>query len=82
MKQDHIVWFDVETTGVSISTDRIIEICMIKTDLNGKEVDRFYSLINPEGMREPLLEVLDMLPRRRMASTEESLNYYATVTQT
>lgn len=50
MKGEHIVWFDVETTGVSISTDRIIEICMVKTDLSGKEVDRFYSLVNPEGM--------------------------------
>jgi len=49
MKEEHIVWFDVETTGVNISTDRIIEICLIKTDRDGQELSRFYSLVNPEG---------------------------------
>lgn len=42
-----IVWFDLETTGVSTVTDRIIEICMIKTDLEGNEISSFYSLVNP-----------------------------------
>lgn len=42
-----IVWFDLETTGVNIVTDRIIEICMIKTDVDGNETERFYSLVNP-----------------------------------
>jgi DNA polymerase-3 subunit epsilon len=42
-----IVWFDLETTGVNTTTDRIIEICMIKTDFDGNEIDSFYSLINP-----------------------------------
>jgi len=49
MSDSTIVWFDVETTGVSTSTDRIIEICLIKTDFDGNELDRFYSLVNPEG---------------------------------
>ena len=42
-----IVWFDLETTGVNTVTDRIIEICLIKTDLKGNEISKFYSLVNP-----------------------------------
>lgn len=42
-----IVWFDLETTGVNTATDRIIEICMIKTDFEGNEIGSFYTLINP-----------------------------------
>jgi DNA polymerase-3 subunit epsilon len=42
-----IVWFDLETTGVNTATDRIIEICMIKTDFEGNEIASFYSLVNP-----------------------------------
>ena len=37
MEKD-IVWFDLETTGVNTSSDRIIEICMIKTDAEGNEI--------------------------------------------
>jgi DNA polymerase III subunit epsilon len=44
---ESIVWFDLETTGVNIVTDRIIEICLIKTDFEGNEISRFYSLVNP-----------------------------------
>jgi DNA polymerase-3 subunit epsilon len=43
-----IVFFDVETTGLDISEDRIIEICAIKINPD-KNKERFYSLINPEG---------------------------------
>ena len=46
-----IVWIDLETTGISRTEDRIIEICMIKTDADGNEIDKFYSLINPEGTK-------------------------------
>lgn len=44
---ESIIWFDLETTGVNIATDRIIEICLIKTDLEGNEISKFYSLVNP-----------------------------------
>jgi len=43
----NIVWFDLETTGVNTSSDRIIEIAMIKTDSEGNEIDSFQSLVNP-----------------------------------
>ncbi|PIU47394.1 MAG: single-stranded-DNA-specific exonuclease RecJ [Candidatus Hydrogenedentes bacterium CG07_land_8_20_14_0_80_42_17] len=42
-----IVFFDVETTGMSAGLDEIIEIAGMKTR-NGVELDRFHSLIKPE----------------------------------
>jgi len=42
----NIVWFDLETTGISTTADRIIEIYMIKTDLDGKEISTYNQLIN------------------------------------
>lgn len=45
----NIVWFDCETTGLEKELDRIIEICMIKTDPQLNEIDRFYSRFNPQG---------------------------------
>lgn len=47
MEDKDIVWFDLETTGVNTSKDRVIEICLVKTDLKGNEKDMFYSLVNP-----------------------------------
>jgi len=43
----NIVWFDLETTGISTASDRIIEICMIKTDFDGNEIEKYHELINP-----------------------------------
>jgi DNA polymerase-3 subunit epsilon len=43
----NIVWFDLETTGISTTSDRIIEICMIKTDFNGNEIETYNQLVNP-----------------------------------
>lgn len=47
MENKNIVWFDLETTGINISQDRIIEICLIKTDSDLKEIEKFYSKVNP-----------------------------------
>ena len=46
-----IIFFDLETTGVDISKDRIVEICYIKVFPNGNEVSRTMR-INP-GMHIP-----------------------------
>ena len=46
-----IIFFDLETTGVDISKDRIVEICYIKVFPNGNEVSRTMR-INP-GMPIP-----------------------------
>lgn len=43
----HIVWFDVETTGLDIVNDRIVEICLVKTDYELNVIDTLYSLIKP-----------------------------------
>ena len=42
-----IVWLDLETTGVNTVTDRIIEICLVKTDLEGNFLSKFSTLVNP-----------------------------------
>lgn len=41
-----IVFFDLETTGVNIATDRIVELSYLKVDLQGNETTKTY-LINP-----------------------------------
>lgn len=44
-----VVFFDLETTGVDIINDRIIEMCMIKIDTDGSEIGMWKSRFNPEG---------------------------------
>ena len=41
-----IVFFDLETTGINIASDRIVELSYLKIELNGKEVSKTM-LINP-----------------------------------
>ena len=42
-----LVFFDLETTGTNITTDRIVEISYLKVYPNGKEIATTY-LVNPE----------------------------------
>ena len=42
-----ICFFDLETTGVNITTDRIVEISILKVYPNGKEESKTW-LVNPE----------------------------------
>lgn len=42
-----IVFFDLETTGVNLASDRIVELFMLKILPNGEKVE-YYSLINPK----------------------------------
>lgn len=42
-----IVFFDLETTGVNITTDRIVELSVVKVFPNGEEMRKTYR-INPE----------------------------------
>ncbi len=42
-----IVFFDLETTGINISKDRIVEIAILKIDTDGKE-ESFCRKVNPE----------------------------------
>lgn len=41
------VFFDLETTGVDVTNDRIVEISLVKVDSDLKVIDHFTSLINP-----------------------------------
>jgi DNA polymerase-3 subunit epsilon len=41
-----IVFFDLDTTGLDVSTARIVEIACIKIDLEGNQIEK-HSLINP-----------------------------------
>jgi len=42
-----LVFFDLETTGINVTKDRIIEIALIKVHTNGKEEEKLWR-INPE----------------------------------
>ena len=44
-----IVFFDIETTGLSLSEDRIIEIAMIKKFPDTDDQISYYKRINPDG---------------------------------
>ena len=52
-----ICFFDLETTGINISKDRIVEISMLKVFPNGKEESKTW-LVNPE--RKIPQEVIDI----------------------
>jgi len=42
-----IVFFDLETTGVNIATDRVVEIAILKVFPNGNKESKTW-LVNPE----------------------------------
>ena len=42
-----IIFFDIESTGVNVGQDKIIEICLLKVFPDGKQEIRTYR-INPE----------------------------------
>jgi DNA polymerase III subunit epsilon len=40
---------DVETTGLSARSDRILELAIVRTDATGRELDEWTSRFNPQG---------------------------------
>jgi len=47
-----LAWFDLETTGISTVTDRIIEIHINRQNVDGS-VTEYYTLVNPEVSIDP-----------------------------
>lgn len=45
--QRPMVFFDLETTGTDLSKDRIVEIALVRVDVDGTQ-ERFQSRVNPE----------------------------------
>ena len=52
-----IVFFDLETTGTNINTDRIVEICYLKVYPNGNEEAKTCIF-----RKHPLLYMVFMMP--------------------
>lgn len=48
-----IVFFDLESSGTDIATDRICSISLKKTDFSGFVTDEFYSVVNPGFLMKP-----------------------------
>lgn len=43
----NLVFFDVETTGLNVIRDRIVQIALVKLKKNGLETEEFSTLVNP-----------------------------------
>ncbi len=52
MLPQNLAFVDIETTGLGVTRDRIIEIGILRVE-DGKVVETFQSLINPEGFVSP-----------------------------
>ena len=53
-----IVFFDLETTGTNINSDRIVEICYLKVYPNGNEESTVVSEVNKTGPSIPCMPLL------------------------
>ena len=57
MLEKPLIFVDVETTGVNFSTDRIIEIGIVKSQ-NGEILETYESLVNPDRQISPFIAKL------------------------
>ena len=55
------VALDLETTGLRAETDRIVEIGAVRFDENGRILDRFQSLVNPDRPMPPSAQAIHSL---------------------
>lgn len=55
MQHPPMAFIDIETTGSRATTDRIIEVAVIRME-NNKVVSRFQTLINPQSYISPFIE--------------------------
>ncbi len=61
-----IAFFDLETTGLDVSKDRIVEIAVLKV-LPGDRKERFYSLVNPEMPIDPRATAVHGITNEKVA---------------
>lgn len=47
LNREEIIVFDVESTGVDVTEDEIIQIAAIRLDSNGREIEKFERFIKP-----------------------------------
>lgn len=67
MLPQKLVFVDLETTGTSVTRDRIIEIGIIRVE-NNKLVKSFQSLVNPQGYISPYIETLTGIKRTELVT--------------
>lgn len=65
MIKDYVA-FDLETTGLNVETDYIIEIGALKV-INGKVIERFMELFEPE--------ILQFKPKKVQPCTVKQMEY-------
>lgn len=65
MLPTRFAFVDVETTGLSVTRDRIIEIGILRVE-NGKVVDKLNSLINPQMYVSPMIEGLTGISKQAL----------------
>lgn len=74
---DEWVVFDVETTGLRPSTDRIVEIGLVRITADGRELDAWTTVVNPERDMGPVhihgLTTRDVLDAPRFADIAPDL---------
>lgn len=58
----NLAFVDIETTGTSVTRDRIIEIAVLRVE-NGEIVDRYQSLIDPGTYVSPFIEAYTGIKR-------------------
>lgn len=73
MLPDVLTFIDIETTGLSAIRDRIIELGIIRVE-NGKVVDAFETLLNPEMMLPPEITLLTGIAMREL---ENAPSFYS-----
>src|SRR5690348_11051297 len=61
MLPDKLAFLDVETTGLSVTRDRIIEIGILKVE-KGVVIDTFNSLVNPQTYVSSYIENITHIP--------------------
>lgn len=76
-KYAKILWMDLEMTGLSPLDDRILEVAVIATDWNFKEIARYEAVkkVGPNLMKKRMIgEFWDKFPEVREALTLQNLS--------